>query len=387
MVKSGLTVLQVIPELDAGGAERTTLEIAEAIIAAGGHALVASEGGRMEADLAQLGGELIRLPLKSKSPLTLWNNRNALKRVIRNRSVDLVHARSRAPAWSALWAARATHTPFVTTYHGAYSGKSALKVFYNSVMARGDLVIANSDYIADHIRATHKLPADKIVTIPRGVDLRIFSPDKVDPSRVSSIRSELINNRKYLFLLPGRLTEWKGQGVFIDALSRLTAAEKSEITAVMVGDAQGRTAYLEGREAQINALHLDELVKISGHYSDMPSLYAAADLILAPSTRPEAFGRVAIEANAMGKPVIASNHGGQQETIKHGETGWLTEPGDAAGLAEAMHAFLTQPERDRQNMSQTAVTHVRSRYTTEALQKATLEVYDRAMASSTGGSA
>ena len=137
MVKSGLTVLQVIPELDAGGAERTTLEIAEAIIAAGGHALVASEGGRMEADLAQLGGELIRLPLKSKSPLTLWNNRNALKRVIRNRSVDLVHARSRAPAWSALWAARATHTPFVTTYHGAYSGKSALKVFYNSVMARG----------------------------------------------------------------------------------------------------------------------------------------------------------------------------------------------------------------------------------------------------------
>ncbi len=384
MVKSGLTVLQVIPELNAGGAERTTLEMTEAIVAAGGHALVASEGGRMDDELAQLGGELIRLPLKSKSPITLWQNRNALRRVISERRVDLVHARSRAPAWSALWAARASQIPFITTYHGAYGGRSKLKVFYNSVMARGDLVIANSEYIADHICVTHELPAERIVTIPRGVDLRIFSPENLDLDRVQSLRTDLINERKYLFLLPGRLTEWKGQRVFLEALNRLSDAEKSEITAILVGDAQGRTAYLEGLKSQISAFHLDELVKISGHYSDMPSLYAASDLVLAPSTRPEAFGRVAIEANAMGKPVIASDHGGQRETVRSGQTGWLTKPGDVDELADAMRRFLNQSETGLTNMSRSAMEHVRSKYTTQALQAATLHVYDRVLSQTPG---
>ena len=226
MAKSGLTVLQVIPELAAGGAERTTLEIVEALKAAGGRALVVSEGGRMEDELAQFGGELIRMPVKTKNPLAIHKHAGLLTQIIRQEGVDLVHARSRAPAWSALWAARRTGIPFVTTYHGAYGGKSAPKKLYNSVMARGDKVIANSDYIADHIRNTYRLPEARLITIPRGVDTHIFDPIKADPARVSALRSELGKHDRLLFILPGRLTSWKGQMVLIDALAELSVRKK-----------------------------------------------------------------------------------------------------------------------------------------------------------------
>ena len=380
MVKPGLTVLQVIPELGAGGAERTTLEIAEAVVKAGGRALVASEGGRLETELAALGGELINLPVKSKSPATIWKNRSALIDLIRSEDVDIVHARSRAPAWSALWAARATGTPFVTTYHGAYGGKSAPKKLYNSVMARGDIVIANSEYTAAHIRKVHKTPSDQLVTIPRGVDTRKFAPDAVDPVKVQALRNEFLKDRSFLLVLPGRLTEWKGQMVFLEALGLLPDEVKAQMSAVLVGDDQGRTGYMDSLTQTIKRLGLDNLVRISGHYSDMPTLYSASDLILAPSIRPEAFGRIAIEAQVMGKPVIASDHGGQRETVRDGQTGWLVEPGSSAALAEAITAFLSQSDADHDTMGQRARSHVLQHYTTEALQRQTLAVYDRLIA-------
>ncbi|MAP95557.1 MAG: glycosyl transferase [Ponticaulis sp.] len=379
MVKPGLTVLQVIPELDAGGAERTTLEIVEAVTTANGRALVASQGGRLESELEKLGGELFRLPVKSKSPFTLWKNRSRLIDIIRSEQVDLIHARSRAPAWSALWAARATNTPFVTTYHGSYGGKSAPKKLYNSVMARGDLVIANSEFIAAHIRETYPLPEERLVTIPRGVDTRQFDPSQLDPSRTQDLRKSLQSAGRYLLTLPARLTEWKGQRLLLEALAQLSSDEQTLLSVALIGDAQGRTGYLDALESDIKRLHLDELVKISGHYSDMPHLYAASDLVLAPSVRPEAFGRVAVEAQVMGKPVIASNHGGQRETVRHGETGWLVEPGNAHALADAIRSFLHQPDTQRLHMAETARANVLEHFTTAALQEKTLDVYDRAI--------
>lgn len=377
MAHPGPTVLQVIPELSAGGAERTTLEIAEALKAAGGRALIVSEGGRMEAELAELGGELIRLPVKSKSPFTLRKNAKRIAEIIRNEGVDIVHARSRAPAWSALWAARQTNTPFVTTYHGSYSGKTAPKKLYNSVMARGDLVIANSQFIADHILFTHEIDPDRVITIPRGVDTDLFDPVKMDAAKVSDLRNSLAGDAEFLFILPGRLTDWKGQSVLIDAVGELIREGASDLRVQLIGDAQGRDEYLNGLESEITAQGLDEFVRISGHYTDMPTLYAASDLILAPSKRPEAFGRIAIEAGAMGKPVVVSDHGGQRETVIPGKTGWRVPPNDVGALKAAMADFLSMSPTVRSEMGQAARDYVTANFTTAHLQKATLAVYDR----------
>ena len=330
---TGKTILQVAPELSAGGVERTVLEVTEAIIQAGGRALLASRGGRQEAAFEALGGELIRMDAKSKNPITLKLNEGKLKRLIAQEHVDLVHARSRAPAWSAYWAAQAMGVPFVTTYHGAYSGKTKLKKRYNSVMAKGDLVIANSQWIAEHVKAEHGVPFEKVVTIPRGVDLEAFDPTAVPVARVKAIREGLglVDDPRMILLLPGRLTEWKGQLVAIEALAMLAPDEREKLVLVLAGDAQGRKGYVERLEQAVVAHGLDRGVIMSEHISDMPAAYLASDIVLAPSVRPEAFGRVAAEASAMAKPVIVSDHGGGRETVIEGETGARAEPGAIVG--------------------------------------------------------
>ncbi|MDP8916175.1 MAG: glycosyltransferase, partial [Pseudomonadota bacterium] len=216
----GFTVLQVIPALETGGAEQTTLDVAAAVVRAGGRALVASEGGRMEPRLAEAGGRLIRLPLSSKSPLTMAGNARRLAAVIRREGVSLVHARSRAPAFSALRAARAAGVPFVATYHGVYSARTPLKRWWNAVMTRGDLVIANSEYTRDHVLAEHQLDPARIVTIPRGVDLERFDPDRVAPERVRALCQAWdlgAEDPGPKLLLAGRLSRWKGQTLMIEA--------------------------------------------------------------------------------------------------------------------------------------------------------------------------
>jgi glycosyltransferase involved in cell wall biosynthesis len=245
---TGKTILQVAPELSAGGVERTVLEVTEAIVEAGGRALLASRGGRLEGEFEKLGGELFRMDAKSKNPLVLKANEGKLKRIIRNEGVHLVHARSRAPAWSAYAAAKAMGVPFVTTYHGAYSGEEGLKRKYNSVMAKGELVIANSQWIAEHVQRVHGLPPEKIVTIPRGVDLEAFYPGAVTPARIEAVRARwgLKDDKRLTLFLPGRLTEWKGQLLAIEALGLLAPEEREGLVLVLAGDAQGRDAY-EGR--------------------------------------------------------------------------------------------------------------------------------------------
>lgn len=376
---SGKTILQVAPELSAGGVERTVLEVTEAIVAAGGRALLASKGGRLEDEFAALGGELFRMDAKSKNPLTLKMNEGKLKSLIAREGVSLVHARSRAPAWSAYWAAQATGLPFVTTYHGAYSGTSGLKRRYNSVMAKGDLVIANSNWIAAHVREVHGIAAEKIVTIPRGVDLGVFDPAKVAPARIEAVRGRwgIAGDKRVTLFLPGRLTEWKGQLVAIEALGLMSVEELRKLVLVLAGDPQGRAGYVTRLEDAILAHRLGGTVLLAEHERDMAAACLASDIVMTPSIRPEAFGRVAAEASAMGRPVIVADHGGGRETVIEGETGARVEPGSPAALAGGIRALLDVGPSARAGMGKAGQAHVRAHFSKRGLQAATLNVYKR----------
>ena len=375
---TGKTILQIIPDLSAGGAERTTIEMTEAIRKAGGRALVASRGGRLESDLRQAGGELLRLNVASKNPFVLRANMRQLIDHIHQDGIDLLHARSRAPGWSALWAAEATGIPFVTTYHGAYSGTAGLKRRYNSVMARGDVVIANSDWTANHVHTVHDLPRDSIVTIPRGVDFETFDPKAVSAERRAALRESwgiAPTETRLLLVLPGRLTSWKGQMTALEALALLEPSERQNLRLILAGDDQGRSGYVAELNEFIVNEHLAECVSIVGHTEDMAAAYSLADIVLAPSTRPEAFGRVAAEASAMAKPVIVSDHGGQRETVIEGQSGARAEPGSARSLSACIRTMMQLPAPARTTMGEVGQAHIRENFSKQKLQQATLQVY------------
>ncbi len=364
-------ILQLVPALDTGGAERTTIDVAAALRDGGYAALVASEGGRLAGELKAAGGEWIALPLASKSPLTMIANAFRLARLIRARNVKLVHARSRAPAWSGLWAAKMTGVPFVTTYHGIYNAKQPLKRFYNSAMVRGRAVIANSQWTADHIAREYAIAPQEITVIPRGVDLRVFDPAKVSRERIAALRTQWgVKDDEVVILLPGRLTRWKGQHVLIAALK---LAKRSGFRAILAGDAQGRDAY----EAELRRAAHGSNVVIAGHVGDMAAAYLAADIVISASTDAEAFGRVAAEAGAMGRAVIATDHGGARETIVAERTGLLVPPGDAGALARAIERLADMGVEGRAAMGGEARRHIRTHFTRETMCADTLALYRR----------
>lgn len=370
-------VLQIVPSLDTGGAERGTVDMAEAMAADGFAALVASAGGRMEAELAAVGGELVRLPAASKSPATILANAMRLKHIIAARNVRLVHARSRAPAWSGLIAARLAGVPFIATYHGIYAAKNGLKRWYNSVMVRGAAVIANSQWTADHIAAEYGDRFARIVVIPRGIDVERFDPAMVAPERVAALRAQWgVQDGDLVVLLPGRLTRLKGQLVLVEALAQMKrSGDLDSIRAVLAGDAQGRDAYETELLHSIETAGLGGRVIIAGHVSDMAAAYQAADIVVSASIYAESFGRVPVEAAAMGKPVIATDHGGARETVLAGASGLLTAPGDAAALAGALKKLTRLDTQDRQAMGATGRAHVLAHYTRARMCAATLALY------------
>jgi glycosyltransferase involved in cell wall biosynthesis len=376
------TLLQVVPELETGGAEQTTLDVARAVIAAGGTALVATRGGRMTARLVADGGRLAEMPVQSKNPLTMLGNAARLVELIRKEHVSLVHARSRAPAFSALWAAQATKTPFVATYHGVYKAKSGLKRWYNAIMTRGDLVIANSDYTRDHVLAEHGVDPAKVVSIPRGVDLDRFNPSWVTPERVEALKiawGVSADDRRVRFLLAGRLTRIKGHLTIIEAARQMKAAGRADFRIVFAGDDQGRTGYREELIAAIAAAGLQDEVRLVGHCDDMPAAYLLANVAILPTTVPESFGRAAVEPQAMGRPVIASAHGGAVETVVDGVTGWLVPPDDAFAWAAAMTRAVETGSGQRVEMGHAGQNRVRKLYRVDAMCEATLAAYERVL--------
>lgn len=381
---AGRTILQIIPELHAGGAERTAVDIAEALAQAGARALVATEGGRLVGELQAKGGVWLPFPAAEKNPFKMVANIRKLSRLCATEKVELVHARSRAPAWVALAATKAMRLPFVTTYHGSYAGKSAVKVLYNSVMARGDVVIANSHYTAGLIAQMHPFARPRIRVIHRGTDFSAYQPASVPLERVSALRKAWgVEPDQRVILLAARLTGWKGQKVLIEAAALLRQrGQIADAVFVLAGDPQGREDYVREIDALAAARGVGDVVRRVGHCADMPAAFLAAAVVTVPSTEPEAFGRVAVEAQAMGAPVIVSDLGAVPETVLSppqsapGErTGWRVPPGDADALALAIADVLGMRPSARDALAQRARRHVEAHFSLERMAYDTLDVY------------
>lgn len=380
---AGRTILQIIPELDAGGAERTAIDIAGALVEAGARALVASEGGRLVSELQARGGLWTPFPAKSKNPLRMALNVGRLKKLMLAERVDLIHARSRAPAWVALGAARSLRIPLVTTYHGAYAGTSKLKIFYNSVMARGDAVIANSHFTARRILEMHPFAEGRIRVVHRGTDIDAYAPAAVDHARVKRLRDAWgVAPDERVVLLAARLTGWKGQKVLIEAASQLTREGLQGVRFILAGDPQGRTGYIKELDAAIASAGLADIVKRVGHCSDMPAAFMTASVVTVCSTEPEAFGRVAVEAQLFGKPLIVSDLGAVTETVlappemAHTQrTGWKVPPGDSRALAAALREVLSLGASELDLLAHRARQHAKVNFSLEQMCEETLAIY------------
>lgn len=369
----GNTILQVLPALGEGGVERGTIEMVEAIVAAGGRALVASAGGRLSYAVERAGGVDLRLPLMTKDPLNILLNARRLARLIRRHGVDLVHARSRAPAWSARIAARRTGVAFVTTWHGVYSENVPFKRRYNAVMASGDRVIAISDFVAARVARDHRVGPDRLRVIHRGAELAQFDPSRITGERLHRLAAAWrVPDGARIVLMPGRLTAWKGQSLLLEALS---LASDPSLFVVFVGATGGRESQVRGLCDQAARLGLAERLRFAGHCDDMAAAYQLADFVVAPSLRPEPFGRVVVEAQAMGRLVIVADHGGAAETVSHNETGWRVPPGDAASLAAALDAATALTGDELERFGTLARASVEARFSTTRMQAATLAVY------------
>jgi glycosyltransferase involved in cell wall biosynthesis len=368
------TVLQVLPALNTGGVERSTVEVAEAIVNAGGRALVVSDGGNMVHEITRVQGEHIQMQVHSKNPFVIYANIARLVKLIKEYNVDVVHVRSRAPAWSAYFATKKCGKPLVITFHGTYSVGNFIKRKYNAIMTSGDRVIANSRFIAGHMRQFYGVPVNKIRVIHRGVDLLRFDPQKISAERVVALAHKWrLEDGFPVIMLPGRLTRWKGQTLFIDAIKKLG---RQDIRCLLVGDSQGRDGYRQELESMVEHLGLGGIVRIVDHCDDMPAAYMLSDIVVSASTDPEAFGRVVIEAQSLGRPVIAAAHGGAKETVIENETGWLVPPSDASALAQALEKALNLSPESRRAFSQKGIANIRDHFSKDTMCAKTLDVYN-----------
>lgn len=366
-------LLQVLPSLHSGGVERGTIDITRAAVKAGFKVIVASSGGYMSHQVTSAGGKHITLPLKGRGPFSIWKNIKRLEAVIREYNVDIVHARSRGPAWSAYYAAKRTGAHFVTTMHGNHSTGFPFKRAYNKIMTKGERVIAISEFIRSHMLEQYHADDSRITVIPRGVDLEQFTPKKVTERRVVQMIDRLrLPEDKPVILLPGRLTRWKGQNVLLEAVKKLP---KGEFFCLLVGDDEKHPNYRDELRKTIVREGLASSVAMVGNLNDMPALYSLATVVLSTSVRPEAFGRIPAEAGAMGRVVIAPNHGGATEIIQNEKTGFLVEPGNADALADTLKHVLNMSEEERIEMGKKAIARVKRLFTVERMCEDTIALY------------
>ncbi len=366
-------IMQIIPELGPGGAEQGCIDIASELVAGGAQAIIVSNGGARVHELERIGAVHVNLPVHSKNPMTMWRNITALRKLIERYNVNIVHARSRAPAWSAHYACRKTKAHFITTCHAPYNISGKTKQFYNSSIAQGERVIAISNYVANYLRKHYRLDDRTIRLIPRGIPMEKFHPTAVTPQRMVSLaQSWRIPDSANIVMLPGRLTRWKGHSVLIDALEKIN---RPDLFCVIIGSDQGRKDYRKELETSIGTKGLGGQVRIVDHCNDMPAAYMLATVVVCPSTDPEGFGRVPVEAQAMGRPIVAADHGGAQETILRGQTGWLVKPGDSSILASAIEEALALTPTQRSMLATRAMAHIAEHFTKAQMADKTLNVY------------
>jgi glycosyltransferase involved in cell wall biosynthesis len=370
-------ILQILPELKLGGVERGTIEIAKAGKKLGYEMLVASEGGHLVNQLDSATIKHIKLPLASKSPFVIFENIRSIRKAIKDNDVDIVHARSRAPAWSAYFAAKKEKCHFITTFHGTYSLVGPFKRLYNSIMTKGEVVIAISEFIKDHIVENYNLDVGKIRVVPRGVDLEQFTRDKIQKIRIINM-AELfkIELDVPIILLPGRFTRWKGQGFLLDALELI---KNEKFVCIFAGYDKKQESYYRDLESKVKEYGLFQKVRIIGVVKDMPALYSLSDIVVSASTLPEAFGRIAIEGQAMERMVVATNHGGSCETVRNGENGWLVDSDDVEGLANILKELLNIDAKRRESVTKNARKNVERNFSMDNMVKRTFAVYNEVL--------
>lgn len=367
------SVLQVLPHLNSGGLVSGAIEVSEALQKSGMRSFVASEGGRREREIIRTGGKVFNFSLGSKNPLIIFLNIYKLSRIIKKYKINIIHARSRAPAWSAYFAAKKMGIPFVATFHGTYSIQNNLKKKYNSIMVKADKVIAISSFINKHILSNYKVDQEKIVTVHRGINIEKFDYLKVSNERLIAFSEKFnIPEDSFVILLPGRITRWKGHILLIEAISKL---QRSDIICLFVGDLQGRNKYFAELNKTLDKFKLKNNFRIISNQSDMSVIYKLSDVVVSASLEPEAFGRVVAEAQAMGRPTVAVNHGGGPEIIIDGETGWLFRPGDANDLADKINKALNLNIDDREKMSVKAIERAKLNFNNEMMCAKKLNIY------------
>ena len=381
-MSSNLKVLQVIPKLGYGGAETGCYDIAHYLPENDCKSYIATSGGELLKFIDKKKVKIIKLPVHSKNPLIIFFNFLALIWVILINNISIVHARSRAPAWSCLFAAKITGRKFVTTFHGTYNFNSEIKKFYNSVMVRSDLIIAGSNFIFSHIKENYTKYLDakkKLLVIFRGINVDYFDPTtKLDNDEKKLLNEWKIKKDKKIILLPGRLAGWKGQEIFIEAVNLANIELGYEaFYAVILGSDQGRDLYKKKLFRLTEQHRLINQVKFIDHCKDMALAYKVSDIVVSASIEPEAFGRVSVEAQSMEKPIIASNIGGSNETVIDEKTGFLFESNNAKSLSKKILKVLSMDEVSLQSIGKEGRKNIIQKFNVEKMCFSTYSEYKR----------
>ena len=381
-MSSNLKVLQVIPKLGYGGAETGCYDIAHYLPENDCESYIVTSGGELLKFIDKKKVKIIKLPVHSKNPLIIFINFLALVAIILIKNISIIHARSRAPAWSCLFAAKITGRKFVTTFHGTYNFSSKIKKFYNSVMVRSDLIIAGSNFIFSHIKEnyTKYLNAKKkLLVIFRGINVDYFDPTtKLDIDEKKLLKKWQIEKDKKIILLPGRLTEWKGQEVFIEAINLVNIELGYQaFYAVILGSNQGRDLYKKKLIRLTEQHRLNNQVKFIDHCDDMALAYKVSDIVISASIEPEAFGRVAVEAQSMEKPIIASDIGGSNETVIDEKTGFLFESNNTKSLSKKILKVLSMDEASLQSIGKEGRKNIIQKFNVEKMCFSTYSEYKR----------
>jgi glycosyltransferase involved in cell wall biosynthesis len=373
----GLKVLQVLPRVNSGGVERGTIDVAYFMNKLQPHTcMIASAGGSLETDIARKKIKHITLPLDSKNPFIILLNSLRLYKVIKDNQINIVHARSRAPAWSAYLAARRANVAFVTTVHGAYNPDGFLKKKYNSIMLKGDKVIAVSNFIEKYIRKNYVLFRNNIEVIYRGVDLQSFTPENVSESRVEVLFQHYrLPLEKCIILLPGRLSRIKGHEVLLDALAEL---KSEDWICLFVGPMNDENQeYIKELYDHATQLKIRHRLYVYNECTDMPALYKMCNIVICPTIIPEAFGRVIAEAMAMERPVIASDHGGAKEIIENEVSGFLFDNKNPKDLARIIERVMKITPRNRSKLQMQAHTRIKTYFDNKTMLEKTLKIYKK----------
>ena len=381
-MSSKLKVLQVIPRLGYGGAETGCYDLAHYLHEQKCKSYILTSGGELIKYIDRKKVKLIRLPVHSKNPFMIIINSIAIIALILFFNISVVHARSRAPAWSCYIATKITRRKFVTTFHGTYNFKSSIKKFYNSIMVKSDLLIAGSNFIFSHISENYKKflnSKKKFLVIFRGINTEYFDADIIKDKDVEKLKSTWkIENNKKIILLPGRLTAWKGQEMFIEAINLFSLNNPElDFVAVILGDDQGRTVYRKKLERLVEQFKLTQKIKFVDNCNVMPVAYYISDVVVSSSIEPEAFGRVSVEAQSMKKPIIASNIGGSKGTVIDNKTGLLFESGNPKSLCDKLNEIIKLDSLTLDLMGREARKNVINRFNIEKMCLNTYSEYKK----------